>query len=282
VERFLRYKTGTGGERKIVTEKTAHVPKRPIWTGSITIGLVNVPVKLYRMIFERGFSFRFLHKQDGQPLKYQKVCVKDNLVVPWEDTVRGYEVSKNEFIVFTKEELQAARPESDRRIRLDKFVDFYSIDPLYFETTYILAPDKNPEAYALLLKALEKTEKAAAGTITLRTKEYPAVVQAHKGVLILNTLRYDYEVADPSKLEELKKLKEPSKDELDLAAKIVEDLSGEFNIGEYEDAYKQKIEDLIQKKLKGETIVVERPEVKEEAKELMVALKQTLEQLKKK
>jgi len=258
------------------------VPKRPIWTGTITIGLVNVPVKLYRMIFERGFSFRFLHEQDGQPLKYQKVCTKDNLVVPWEDTVRGYEVSKNEFIVFTKEELEAAKPESDRKIRLNKFVDFYSIDPIYFETTYILAPDKNPEAYTLLLKALEKTEKAAAGTITLRTKEYPAIVQAHKGVLILNTLRYGYELADPSKLDELKKLKEPSKDELDLAAKIVGDLSGEFNIDEYEDAYKQKIEDLIEKKLKGETIVVEKPEVKEEAKELMAALKQTLEQLKKK
>jgi DNA end-binding protein Ku len=123
--------------------------------------------------------------------------------------------------------------------------------------------------------------KAGVGRITLRTKEYPVLVHAYKGALIMTTLRYAYEVADPSNLEELKDLKEPNKEQLAMAERIISDLSGEFNIEEYKDTYKEKIEELIDKKLKGETIVVEKP-VKEEAKELMVALQETLKQLKKK
>jgi DNA end-binding protein Ku len=233
------------------------------------------------MIFDKGVVFRFLHKTDGSPLKYEKVCIKEDKVVPWEDIVKGYEASKNEFVVFQKEELKAARPESDQRIRIDKFVDYLSIDPVYFEKSYILTPDGNDDAYSLLLHALEKMGKAGAGRITLRTKEYPVLVYPYKNALILTTLRYAYEVADPGEFAELKELKEPKKEELSLAAKIISDLSGEFDITEYKDTYKQKIEELIEKKTKGETIVFEKP-VKEEAKELMVALQETLKQLKKK
>jgi len=257
------------------------ISKRPIWTGRITIGLVNVPVKLFTMIFDKSFSFRFLHKQDGQPLKYERVCTKDDKVVPWEDIVKGYEVAKNEFVVFEKEELKAARPESDQRIRIDRFVDFLSVDPIYLDKSYVLTPDKSEDAYSLLLNALHSMGKAGVGRITLRTKEYPVLVHVYKGALVMTTLRYAYEVADPSSLEELKDLKEPDKEQLRLAEKIVSDLSGEFNITEYEDTFKEKVEELIDKKLKGEKIVVKKPE-KEEAKELMVALQETLKQLKKK
>lgn len=262
-------------------EEKASIPKRPIWAGTITIGLVNVPVKLYPMIYDKGVSFRFLHKQDGQPLKYERVCIKEDKVVPWEEVVKGYEVSRNRFIVFEKEELEAARPESDQRIRINNFVDYFSVDPMYFERPYILAPDKNSDAYSLFLTTLQRLGKAGAGRITLRTKEYPVLVHPYKGILVLTTLRYAYEIADPSNLEELEKLKEPSEEELDLAKKIMTSLSGEFNIAEYKDSYKEKIEELIEKKMKGEIITVEKP-VREEAKALMVALQETLEQLKKK
>jgi DNA end-binding protein Ku len=257
------------------------VPKRPIWSGSLTIGLINVPVKLYPMIYNRGVAFHFLHKVDGQPLKYERVCTKDGKVVPWEEVVKGYEVAKKEFVVFDKKELEAVKPESDKRIRVDKFVDYFSIDPVYFSTTYVLMPDKSDEAYSLLLTALQRKGKACAGRITLRTKEYPAIVHAYKDSLVLTTLRYAYDVADPRGFEELKKLKEPEKPELALAVKIIADLSGEFDITEYKDRYRQKVEELIQKKIRGEKIVVEKP-VKEEAKELMVALRETLKQLEKK
>jgi DNA end-binding protein Ku len=233
------------------------------------------------MTFDKAFSFRFLHKQDGQPLKYQKVCVKDNMVVPWEDTVRGYEVSKKHFIVFEKKELDAVRPQSSQKIRIDKFVDYFSIDPIYFERSYVLTPDESQEAYGLLLQVLHKMQKAGVGRITLRTKEYPVLMHAYKGALVLTTLRYANEISDPSNFEDLKGLKVPSKKELDVAVKIVDDLSGEFDIDEYKDSYAEKIQQLIAKKMKGETIVAEKPVKEEEAKELMVALQETLNQLKK-
>ena len=279
--RNVKRQATIGGELKLSEQKKPRIPKRPIWSGSITIGLVNVPVKLFAMTFDKSVSFRFLHKTDGQPLRYERVCIKEDKVVPWEETAKGLEVSKGQFIMFTNEELKAARPESDSRIRIDKFVDYLSVDPVYFERSYALTPDGSSDAYALLMNTLQKAGKAGAGRITLRTKEYPVLVYPYKNALIVTTLRYAYEIANVDELEGLDKLKEPRKGELDLAAKIVADLSGEFDITEYKDAYEEKVEALIQKKLKGETITVEKP-VKEEAKELMVALEETLKQLKQK
>ena len=263
------------------TEKaSAAAPKRSIWSGNVTIGLVNLPVKLYSMIYDKGVSFHFLHKTDGQPLKYVKMCTKDDKIVPWAEVVRGFEVSKNEFITLDKNELDAVKPESDRRIRISKFVDYFSVDPIYFDRTYALMPDKSKEAYSLLLTALERKGKAGAGRITLRTKEYPALLHTYKGALVLTTLRYAYDVVDPQTFEDLQKLKEPDKAELDMAIKIVTDLSGEFDITEFQDSYLKRVEELIAQKIKGEKIHVEKaPEV--EAKGLMVALRETLKQLEK-
>ena len=263
------------------TEKaSAAAPKRSIWSGSVTIGLVNLPVKLYSMIYDKGVSFHFLHKTDGQPLKYVKMCTKDDKIVPWDEVVRGFEVSKNEFITLDKNELDAVKPESDRRIRISKFVDYFSVDPIYFDRTYALMPDKSTEAYSLLLTALERKGKAGAGRITLRTKEYPALLHTYKGALVLTTLRYAYDVVDPQTFEDLQKLEEPEKAELDMAIKIVTDLSGEFDITEFQDSYQKRVEEIIAQKIKGEKIHVEKaPEV--EAKGLMVALRETLKQLEK-
>lgn len=261
------------------SEKTsAPAPSRSIWSGSITIGLVNVPVKLYSMIYDKGITFHFLHKTDGQPVKYVKVCTKEDKIIPWNEVVRGYEVAKNEYIVFDKAELDAVKPESDKRIRISKFVDYFSVDPVYFDRTYALLPDKSKDAYSLLLNALERTNKAGAGRITLRTKEYPALLHTYKGALVLTTLRYAYDVVDPRDFEKLGKLEEPQKAELDLAVKIVSDLSGDFDISEFQDTYLQRVQKLVEEKIKGEKITVEKaPEV--EAKGLMAALRDTLKQL---
>jgi DNA end-binding protein Ku len=233
------------------------------------------------MIYDKGISFHFLHKTDGQPLKYVKMCTKDDAIVPWNEVVRGYQVSKDEYIVFEKSELDAARPESDKRIRISKFVDYFSVDPVYFDRTYALLPDKSKDAYSLLLNALEKTNKAGAARITLRTKEYPALLHTYKGALVLTTLRYAYDVVDPQDFEKLGKLEQPQKAELDLAVKIVTDLSGDFDITEYEDTYLKRVQKLVEQKMKGEKITVEKPpEV--EAKGLMVALRETLKQLEQK
>jgi DNA end-binding protein Ku len=262
-------------------EKKASAPKRPMWAGSISIGLINVPVKLYPMIYDRGIKFHFLHKPDSHPLRYEKICTKDGQIVPWSEVVKGYAVAKNQYIVFEKEELDAVKPESDRRIRIDKFVDYFSVDPIYFYSSYILMPDKSSDAYNLLFTVLNAMGKAGVGRITLRTKEYPALIHAYKGALVLTTMRYAYDVVDPHAFEELCESKPSEKNQVEIAKKIIADLSGEFEITEYKDTYQQKVEELIQNKLKGITIVVEKPP-KEEVKELMAALQETLKQLEKK
>ena len=180
------------------SRNTPAKPGRPFWSGSITIGLVNVPVRLHTMVRDRSFSFRLLHRDDGQPLKYDRVCSRDGRVVPWAETVKGYEIRKGEFLVFEPDELKAVMPESDRKIRIDKFVYYLSLDPVYFESSYILVPDRSEEAYSLLVTALQELGRAAAGTITLRTKEYPVVVHVYDGALVLTTLRHADEVTPPS------------------------------------------------------------------------------------
>jgi DNA end-binding protein Ku len=261
-------------------QEKARPSNRPIWSGSITIGLVNVPIKLYTMIRDQAFSFRLLHNEDGQPLKYERVCIRDDKVIDWKDTVKGYEIRKNEFIVFKKEELDAIRPESDQRIRLDKFVSLLSIDPIYFEKSYILIPDRSNDAYSLLMTVLKQMGKAGMGKLTMRTKEYPVVIYEYKGALVLTALRYGNEVVYPGVMEELKELKMPSKKEIELAEKIIRELSGEFDITEYRDGYRLRMEKLIENKMKGEVVVAEVPK-KEEVKELMAALQETIRQMRK-
>ena len=250
-------------------------PGRPFWSGSITIGLVNVPVRLHTMVRDRSFSFRLLHRDDGQPLRYERVCTRDGRVVPWAETVRGYEIRKGEFLVFEPDELKAVMPESDRKIRISKFVYYLSLDPIYFESSYVLVPDKSEEAYSLLVTALQELGRAAAGTITLRTKEYPAVVHVYDGALVLTTLRHADEVTPPHAFSILPALPVPKEAELSLAKRIITDLSGEFSINDYPDHYREAILALIDKKLAGEKIVYMEPRPGE-AKELMQALQETI------
>jgi DNA end-binding protein Ku len=248
---------------------------RPFWSGSITIGLVNVPVRLHTMVRDRSFSFRLLHREDGQPLRYDRVCTKDGRVIPWADTVKGYEVRKGEYVVFEPDELKAVMPESDRKIRIEKFVYYLSLDPTYFETPYILVPDRSEEAYSLLVTALQDLGRAAVGTITLRTKEYPVVVHVYKGGLVLTTLRHADEVTSPHAFEQLTSLPAPKERELTLAKRIINELSGDFSITDYPDRYQEAVMRLIEKKLAGEKVVQEEPHP-EEAKELMQALQETI------
>lgn len=264
-----------------MSEEESAPPGRSFWSGTISIGLVNVPVKLYTMIRDQSYSFHFIRKRDGCPLRYQRVCTYDDEIVEWGDVARGYEVRKGEYVTFTKEELDVIRPESNSTIRVDKFVHYLGVDPLYFQNNYILGPDKSGDAYRLLYSVLEKKGMAGVGRYTMRTKEYPALIHAYRGALVLTTLRYPNEVIDPSTVKGIKELKEPAPKELELAEKILDNLTGEFDIKEYRDTYRENVENLIKQKMKGETVKVERPEKKEEVKELMAALEQTLKQMKK-
>ncbi len=259
----------------------AKTPSRPVWSGTISIGLVNVPVKMYTMIRDESFSFRFVRKGDACPLKYERVCTLDGELVDWAHVARGYEVREGEFVVFDDEELEALQPTLKGRIAIDKFVPYSSVDTVYLEKSYILTPDRSEDAYSLLLAVFRAMGMAGVGKFTLRTKEYPALVHEYREALLLTTLRYSYEVVDPRDMEALRGLKEPSDNELELATKIVENLSGKFDITEYRDRFRERVEELVEKKRKGETIVVEEPKG-EEVKELMAALQETLQQLQRK
>ena len=262
-------------------EEQAKPSGRPIWSGIVSLGLVNVPVRLYTMIRERTVSFKYLRRSDGCPLRYDRVCTHDNKVVAWADVAQGYEVRRGEYVVFTKEELAALRPESDRKVRVDKFVHYLSVDPIHFDASYILAPDKSEEAYGLLLTAFDRKGMAGVGRFTLRTRESPCLIHAYRGALVLTTLRYASEVADPASVKELQGLEEPKPSELAAAEKIIDNLTGDFDIDEYRDTYSECVRQLIGRKTKGETIVAEQPRA-EEARELMSALQETLRQLEKK
>jgi DNA end-binding protein Ku len=251
---------------------------RAIWSGTLSIGLVNVAVSLHKMTVDRSFSFHLLHRQDHQPLRYERICSRDGAVVPWEETVRGYEVRKGHFVVIEKDELVAAMPESDRKIHIDKFVFYLSLDPMYFARSYLLSPDRDPEAYHLLYAAFEQEGKAGVGRFTLRTREYPVVIHAYQGGLVLTMLRYADEVLSPMSFPEFSAGKPPAKRDLELAIRIIGDLSGDFAISDYHDRARDNIEKLIRSKMKGEVFVVEKPK-EAETGELRAALEETLARL---
>ncbi|KQC05752.1 MAG: hypothetical protein APR53_06430 [Methanoculleus sp. SDB] len=253
--------------------------RRALWTGSITIGLIHIPVRVHPMVRKGTIPFRLLHRADGQPVRYERVCAKDGAVVPWSDIEKGYEVRRDEYVVFSKEELEAAKPESDRFIRLDKFVYYHAIDPVYFDTPYILLPDRSEEAYALLLTTFDTLDRAGVGRVTMRTREYPVIIHSYRGALVMTTLRYAEEVTVPGAYDELSRLPVPEREQLDLAKKIVGELSGDFDIHDYHDRYRERIEDLITRKMAGKTITFEQPKG-EEVRALMDALRDTLEQMK--
>jgi DNA end-binding protein Ku len=261
------------------TNDAGPVSRRAFWTGAISIGLVNIPVRLAVMVKEQTIPFRLLHKKDGQPVRYERVCTRDNEVVPWAEIVRGFEVGEGEYIVLEKDEIEAIRPESDRRIRIDRFITVLSVDPVYFDRTYLLLPDGPADAYALLRDTFRDMGRAGIGRITLRTKEYPVLVREYNDALIITTLHYPDEVTEPGRVAELSGMPVPGKKELSLAEKIVTDLSGEFEMGDYHDTYRERIEALISSKMAGTKYHVERPKAAE-VRDLMSALEETLAKMK--
>jgi DNA end-binding protein Ku len=231
------------------------------------------------MTVDRSFPFHLLHREDHQPIRYERICSRDGTVVPWEETVKGYEFRKGHFVEIERDEIAAAMPESDRKIHIEKFVHYLGLDPMYFSRSYLLAPGRDPEAYRLLTAAFEREGKAGVGRFTLRTREYPVVIHAYHGGLVLTTLRYADEVLLPSSFPEILAGTIPPKRDLDLAARIIADLTGDFAITDFHDRARDNIEQLIRKKMAGETFVVEKPQ-EAEHRALQEALAETLARLK--
>jgi len=253
---------------------------RTTWSGSLRIGLVNIPVKALSLIRDRRISFRMLHKSCKTPISFKRIC-QEGEEVSMADIIYGYPLDKSKYVLLEKKEIESARPDSKNTILLDRFVNFFEIDPHYFDTTYLLLPDRSEEAYSLMRAVMEKSGRAGLGKITFRSKERLVLVHYYRGAIVATTLRYDGEIMDPHIFPSLQDLAEPGEKELDLAIQIIESLSGELDLTGYKDQYREKIEALVKSKMEGTVIIPEKKRARPPAKSLMEALRQTAESLKK-
>jgi DNA end-binding protein Ku len=260
-------------------EKAEAVMPRTIWSGSLRMGLVNIPVKAVSVTRDTHIRFRMLHRSCKTPISFKRFC-QEGEEVPLEGIVYGYPLDRKKYVILEKTEIDKAKPESKDVIDLDRFVNFFQIDPHYFEKTYLLLPDKSEEAYALLKETMEKTGKAAIGRMTLTSRERVVLVHFYQGAIVATTLRYSDELIDPQTFGQLKDLPKPNERELKLARDIVDGLSGELDLSVYRDEYKERIEDLVRSKIGEEVVTLEKKKAKPAAKSLMEALRLTAEALK--
>jgi DNA end-binding protein Ku len=255
---------------------------RAIWSGSISFGLLNVPVKLYSAVSKQTIRFRELREKDGSRVKHKRVAEKDGKEVAYDDIVKGYEYAPDQYVVLTRDELAELDPKKTRAIEIQDFVDLDEIDPIYFEQPYYLGPDKGAEkAYALLVQAMKESRKVAIARFVLRNKEHLAAIRPMGDVLTMATMRFHDEVTDPDDLggdvfEE--KPKKPEKRELDMAKSLIESLSTDFKADKYRDEYREELLSLLEQKAAGKEVVSAPSEAPEPTKapDLMAALEESL------
>ena len=252
---------------------------RAIWSGSVSFGLVNVPVKMTTATSPKDVRFHQLHDADHGRINQRRVCSVDGEEVDYGHIVKGYDLGGGRYVVVEPEELASIDLEATRNIDIEEFVDLAEIDPVYFEKSYYLVPDGRAEKpYALLVETMQRCGKVALGRFVLRTKQYLAALRARDGVLVLSTMLYADEVIDPSVLEVPTALDTaPSERELGMAAQLVESLSAPFDPDKYHDDYREKVLALIEAKADGEIIAQPEPAVETApVVDLMAALEASL------
>ncbi len=256
---------------------------RPMWSGSISFGLVNIPVKLYNAVKKKAIHFNQLRKSDGCRIRLKKICPADGAEVTAENIVKGYEISPDQYVVVTSEELEAIQPKNARTIDIEDFVRLDQIDPLYYDSCYYLTPDKGAgKAYSLLLTAMRNTGKVAIARVVMRNKEYLTALRPVGKALALSTMHFADEVLAADQLEELPAdVPEPQTKELAMAEQLIESLSTEFDPAKYHDEYHQQVINMLEKKAEGQT-TISQPEVKEGGKviDLMAALEASISAIK--
>jgi DNA end-binding protein Ku len=255
---------------------------RAIWSGSISFGLLNVPVRLYSAVSRKSVSFRELRAGDKSRIRHKRVAESDGEEVPYEEIVKGYEVAPEQFVVLTREELEELDPKRTRAIEIQDFVDLDEIDPIYFDHPYYLGPDKGAEKpYALLVKAMSDERKVAIARFVLRNREHLAAIRPMEKVLTMATMRFADEVVSPEELgedvipEDGRKL---DKREIDMAKQLIAQLSSKFKADKYRDEYREELLDLIERKARGEEVVeaVSEEPKPTKAPDLMAALEESL------
>jgi DNA end-binding protein Ku len=250
---------------------------RAIWSGSISFGLVNIPIKLFNAVSRKTVHFNQIDSRTGARIKYRKVSAADEAEVPSEAIIKGYELSSGEYVTVSDEELDALDPEASRTIDIEEFVDLAEIDPVFYDAAYYLAPDKATlKPYKLLQTAMEESGKVGVARFVMRTKQYLCAVRPKDGMLVLSTMVYADEVNNPADIGEIAGLEEVdvADRELKMARQLIESLSTDFEPEKFGDTYRNKVLDLIEAKAEGreEVVAPPTPLAEEKVVDLMAAL----------
>jgi DNA end-binding protein Ku len=254
---------------------------RAIWSGTISFGLLNVPVKLYSAVSRKTIRFNDLRSSDGARVRNRRVAEGTDEEVPYEEIVKGYEISPDRYVVMTRQELSELDPKKSRSIEIQDFVDIGEIDPIYFENPYYLGPAEGAEkAYSLLARAMESSGKAAIARFVLRNREHLAAVRAKDGVLTMTTMRFADEVVAPEELEDVLPQSKPrvQKKEVEMAEQLIDSLAAKFDPSGYRDEYREELLSLIEQKADGKEVVSSTSEEPEATKapDLMAALEESI------
>lgn len=249
---------------------------RSIWNGTISFGLVKVPIKLYSATEPKGIAFREIHVKDNSLLQHRRVCKAEGREVDRSEIAKGYEVRPDQYVVLESDEVKAAAGERPKTIEIEEFVDVEAIDPFYFNKSYFMGVRDVDEPYALLVAALRDSGKAGIGRFTFHNREYLVALHAEEDRLVLHTLRYAEEIIEPGDLELPEGGKKPTRKEVELARRLVEGLTEDFDPGEYQDEYRASVMDLIERKAEGKKPKKKRARKREETGDLSKALEKSL------
>jgi DNA end-binding protein Ku len=260
---------------------------RAIWSGTISFGLLNVPVRMFSAVARRSIGLREIRESDSARIKHRRFAEGTEEEVPYENIIKAYELSPGQYVPLSKDEMAALAPEKTRAIDVQDFVDIEEIDPMYFDSPYYLGPaDGAEKAYSLLAAAMEHSGKAAVARFVFRNKEHLSAIRANDGVLTLTTMRFHDEVVPPSDLDDALPDKKPkvAKREQEMAEQLIDSLSTEFKPGDYKDEYREQLLALIEQKAEGKEIVAPETEAPKATKapDLMAALEESIAAVKEK
>jgi len=259
---------------------------RSLWTGSLSFGLVNVPVAMFSGVSDQDLHFRQLHAKDHTPVETHRFCAEEDEEVPYDEIANGYDTDDGEMVILTDAELAAAAPHRSRTIDIEAFVDLVDVDPISFDHPYVLVPSGEAEgvqrAYRLLVEVMGRTERAALGRVVMRTKEYLSLIRARDERLVLTTMLWHDEVRPTDPIPAPTKKDKPSKKEVDAAVELIESFSCDWDPSRYEDEFQKRLKAIVKRKSKGQTI--ELPEEEDEQRspvpDLLAALERSLEEAK--
>jgi DNA end-binding protein Ku len=251
---------------------------RAIWSGALSFGLVNIPVKLYSATSANSLNLDMLHKKDLSPIRYARICRADGKEVPWEDIVKGYEYQKGDYVVLTDEDFKKANVEKTKAIEIESFVKESEINPIYFEKPYYLEPEKSAtKAYGLLRESLKKSKKIGLAKFVLRNREHLAAIRPEGKAIVLEQMRFNEEIRPVTDLN-LPADQKTGK-ELDIALALINQLTEHFDAKKYKDTYTDELKKVIEAKKKGKPIKAKGKEpTPTQVTDIMAMLKKSLEQ----